>query len=459
MTKSMLRLRWLVRRIGTLLAIFIKFAAFLPILIFMVWFSYKVDISGLFQGELAPRQVANLLLEGQSVSHYEQMDERQVLKVYAQNLTPEQTPDTLAIGSSRVLQLNQGLAGSDSFFNAGVSGAGLMDVMNIFYLFDRADRLPKTLIFEVDPWLFNGVSYDDLNNRADKELFQEFLQLGLGIDSGYEAESQLESWKALLDPAYFQGNVQHYLSKKSEEASDDGSQSDELFRSLNNQDISQLSYSVKQSDGSIYYPLDFRSWDSEQVLAEALRQAGTMESMHGFSAMDEKCTQLFQQFVSYVQSRGVKVIFLLSPYHPFILKHLANNPDGFEGFFAVEPWLRQYAQEQGIAVYGSYHASRVGIPESLFFDGSHCKDEALRLMFPGVEAALSGEQTAYQIEYAATYGESHPELTLEATVGTTGDCVVIDPEWFAAASEKTGYGTPYAAGFEEESIPADNLAA
>ena len=170
----MLRLRWLVRRIGTLLAIFIKFAAFLPILIFMVWFSYKVDISGLFQGELAPRQVANLLLEGQSVSHYEQMDERQVLKVYAQNLTPEQTPDTLAIGSSRVLQLNQGLAGSDSFFNAGVSGAGLMDVMNIFYLFDRADRLPKTLIFEVDPWLFNGVSYDDLNNRADKELFQEF---------------------------------------------------------------------------------------------------------------------------------------------------------------------------------------------------------------------------------------------------------------------------------------------
>ena len=80
-------------------------------------------------------------------------------------------------------------------------------------------------------------------------------------------------------------------------------------------------------------------------------------------------------------------------------------------------------------------------------------------MFPGVEAALAGEQTAYQIEYAATYGESHPELTLEATVGTTGDCVVIDPEWFAAASEKTGYGTPYAAGFEEESIPADNLAA
>ena len=55
--------RFLAIRLLTFAEIGLKFCLFLPILLFMVWFNYKVDVSGLFQGELAPRQVANLLLE------------------------------------------------------------------------------------------------------------------------------------------------------------------------------------------------------------------------------------------------------------------------------------------------------------------------------------------------------------------------------------------------------------
>ena len=95
--------RTLLYRFFTGLEILIKFCFFIPILLFMVWFSHKVDISGLFQGELAPRQAANLLLEGKNVSYYDKMDERQVLQLYAQNL--DKAPDTVALGSSRVLQL------------------------------------------------------------------------------------------------------------------------------------------------------------------------------------------------------------------------------------------------------------------------------------------------------------------------------------------------------------------
>ena len=119
MKKMVSLLRFLAVRILTLLEIGLKFCLFAPILLFMVWFNYKVDVSGLFQGELAPRQVATLLLEGNTVSGYDQMDERQVLEVYAQNL--EEAPETLALGSSRVLQLSGDLVGGGSFFNAGIS--------------------------------------------------------------------------------------------------------------------------------------------------------------------------------------------------------------------------------------------------------------------------------------------------------------------------------------------------
>lgn len=441
MTKGKHYLRFVALRLLTFLEIGLKFCLFLPILAFMVWFSYQVDISGLFQGELAPREVANMLLAGENVSNYEQMDERQVLELYVQNLPEDAAgPETLAIGSSRVLQLSQDLVGTGSYYNAGMSGAGAMDIMNAFYLFDRAGKLPKNLIVEVDPWLFNPNFSQD---RADQELFAEFLQTCLQVDSGYEEPGQLQNWQALLDPAYFQGNVKHYLKQRQtgQAANEDGSQIP--FQPVAGS-LEALDYTVKLADGSIWYPQDFRNWNYDQVMAEALVQAGTIQSMHGFDAMDYYWTNLFEQFIAYVQSRGVNVVFLLTPYHPFIIKHVYNNPQGLGGFFEVEPWIRQYAAKHDIPVYGSYHASRVGIQEPLFYDGIHCKPEALRLIFPGIQAALEGQQTAYETLYQEEYGAQYPELVGDALVGSTADCLVVDETWGAQAAQLTGTGAPYA---------------
>ena len=234
--------RFLAARLLTFAEIGLKFCLFLPILLFMVWFNYKVDVSGLFQGELAPRQVASLLLEGSTVSGYDQMDERQVLEVYAQNLA--EAPDTLALGSSRVLQLSGDLVGGGSFFNAGISGAGPMDIMNIWYLFEREGKLPETLILEVDPWLFNPDP--DINRNADSELFAEFLEKGLGIDADYEEPDTVAVWKALVDPAYFQGNVTYYLKQQKTGAvlTEDGD--DIPFKAVTGS-IESLDYAVKRS--------------------------------------------------------------------------------------------------------------------------------------------------------------------------------------------------------------------
>ena len=76
----------------------------------------------------------------------------------------------------------------------------------------------------------------------------------------------------------------------------------------------------------------------------------------------------------------------------------------------------------------------IGVPESLFYDGLHCKPEALKLYFPGIEAALQGLQTSYEAQYLETYGADNADLVTNALVGTTADCLVVDEEWFAKAS-------------------------
>lgn len=237
----------------------------------------------------------------------------------------------------------------------------------------------------------------------------------------------------LIDPAYFQGNVKYALKQRAtgEATTEDGESIP--FQPVSG-DLDSLDNNVKEPDGSVLYQADFRNWDYDQVMAEVLDQAGTLNGLHGFSQMDPYWTDLFERFIGYVQSKDVNVVFLLTPYHPFIIKHVYNNPQGFEGFFEVEPWLRSFAQEHNIPLYGSYHASRIGVPESLFYDGLHCKPEALKLCFPGIEAALQGLQTSYETQYLETYGADNADLVTNALVGSTADCLVVDEEWFAQAS-------------------------
>ena len=413
-----------------LVSVLVKTAIVLTIPAFMMWFNYTVDVSGLFQGELAPRDVANMLLAGQTVSNYDKMEERKVLELYVKNLPEDKVPDTLALGSSRVMQLNQAIVGG-SYYNGGMSGASFMDIANNWYLFERAGKLPKNLILCVDPWLFNGVSAADLNRKADAELFNEFLTQALGIDNGTEPEEAdpYVLLKALLSPSYFQGNVHHYLDQKDGGMTNEDGSAIPFFPVEG--DISQLDYAIKFPDGSMQYPAAFRNQTGDEVLSGALEQAGTINAMHGFSEMDPYWTDLFDKFIRHVQAQGVNVVFLLTPYHPFIVLHVYNNPQGLEGFFQVEPWLRNYSQALNIPLYGSYHAGRVGIPGELFFDGIHCRGEALQLMFPGIEACLQGMQTSYEVQYLSKYGQEIN--TRNALIGFDAGCTYIDPAWFAAA--------------------------
>ena len=173
----------LARRLLLGTKILFKLALLLPIPIFMVAFSYKVDRSGLFQGDLAPRQVVDLLLEGKDVTNFEQMDERQIVRLYTQNLDPDNVPLAMGVGSSRVLQVTREVADTDSFFNLGVTGDDVRDVMTSYYLCVKEEKIPQVLIWSVDPWVLYG-SEAALDYRADSDLYIEFLQLVFGLETG-----------------------------------------------------------------------------------------------------------------------------------------------------------------------------------------------------------------------------------------------------------------------------------
>lgn len=368
--------------------ILFKLALISPILIFMVVFSYKVDRSGLFQGALGPRTVVDLMLDGYDVTNFEQMDERSVVSLYAQDVPEESAPSVIGIGSSRILQFNSDVINSSSYFCMGVTGADVRDNMTSYYVMVRAGKAPDVMVWSVDPWVLYG-SDKAFDSRADSELYNEFLTKVLGVDTDYEEPDKVELWKALADPAYFQGNMDYYIAVRSGEAITDDDGNEIPFKAVTG-DVYENDASVKRSDGTVLYSKEFREQNQDQILFNAMSACNTFNSLHmeGFTELSETQEKAFDAFIKYAQANGTTVILVLCPWHPYLYDFLLWQEADHQGFLQVENWIRQYAHDNQVPLYGSYDPLRLGMEEMDFFDGLHCKDIGIKRFFPGVPAIL-----------------------------------------------------------------------
>ena len=401
-------LQGLLRRLYFGLKTGVKFLLLAPILVFMVAFSYNVDCSGLFQGALAPRRIVDLMLDGYDVTNFEQMDERQVVQLYAQDVS--EAPEAIGIGSSRVLQFNRENTGVDSFFNMGVTGADVRDNMTSYYKMVSYGKTPKVLLWSLDPWVFYG-SEAAFDERADAELYNEFLTKVLNVPTDYEEPDPVELWRALADPAYFQGNVHYYFKNRGQAVITDEDGNSIEFNPVEGDPYDQTS-TIKRSDGSVLYDVAFRNQTVDQIRAQAATACTTFNSVHieGFDAMSETQMQAFDSFIQYAQSQGTTVILVLSPWHPYLYGYLLTEPDNHKGFFQVENWVRQYAAEHNIPLYGSYDPECIeGLQETDFFDGLHCAGTGIEKFFPGVPQVLSDLQNGTLPDPLAV----HPRTSLQ----------------------------------------------
>ena len=381
-------LKGILRRLYYGIKISFKFLLLCPILVFMVLFSYTVDRSGLFQGALGPRTVVDLMLDGKDVTNFEQMDERSVVSLYAQDVPEESAPRVIGVGSSRILQFNHNVMDTDSYFCMGVTGADVRDNMTSYYVMVREGKTPDVLVWSVDPWVLYG-SEKAFDSRADSELYNEFLTKVLGVQTDYEEPDKVELWKALADPAYFQGNIDYYVSIRSGAAATDDEGNEIPFKAVTG-DVYDNDASIKRSDGSVLYSKEFREQNQDQILFNAMSACNTFNSIHmeSFTELSAKQEEAFDAFIRYAQSNGTTVILVLCPWHPYLYDFLLWQEADHQGFLQVENWIRQYAHDNQIPLYGSYDPLLLGMEEMDFFDGLHCKDTGIQKFFPGVPAVL-----------------------------------------------------------------------
>jgi hypothetical protein len=375
------RLFFFLQHLGWGARLLLAAAAMCPILAFMVWFNYTVDCSGLFHGDVYTREIAAMLLEGQNVDGYESMDERSLTKLTIEQM--ETVPNTVAIGSSRVMQMTCSVAGTQSFYNFGMTGGDFYDMLGTFELFEEKGSLPENVILCVDPWLLNGTGSGD-TARSDRNLYNQFLSERLGESAEYTETDENALWKALISPSYFQGNWKYFLHDR---------KTRQMPKAVSGADYDNSATEIKNCDGSVHYTVSMLNQTPEQTAQYALDMAGTYAWCDGFTEPDAERVRLLKAYISYMQSKGIHVYILLTPMHPIMYEYALTYPDDNLGFLRSEDAIRQIAAETGVPLYGSYNPHILpGIDANTdFFDGVHCTSACLQKFWPGIEAAQENE--------------------------------------------------------------------
>lgn len=397
------------------LRILLGIALLVPIPLLMVWFNQTAAENAAADAVQFERDSALALLDGQTLAKGNQLNERLVLSQLIENL--EEPFDTIAIGSSRVMQLTAELAGVDNFYNCGLSGADYRDIMNIYYQFEKAGKLPENIIFALDPWILNA-DPTKLHSQSDADLFTEFITKRLGYQTGYvpPPEEAEVDYPHLLNPATFQSNLEYAMNEPEETPPD-----------IVTEDFENQPSQLKMPDGTALYPVSYREAGVELSSEWARQEATTFLHMDGYVAPDKDLCLLFHRFIQYVKSQDVNVIFLLMPYNPIVYEYASERTDIYPGFFLTEPWFTEYATMYDIPLYGSYNPFVTDTQGDQFYDGLHVKGEAIPTFFPGVPGVLKAQEKdeAYspwllggpRVQYATAqrlveerYGIAEPEV-------------------------------------------------
>lgn len=352
-----------------------KLLLFVPLLAGMMFVSYRVDPSGLFWGAGFERMVCDYMLQGHYVDGYQQLDGRELNEIYAREC--ETAPQVLINGSSRTLQIDSEFTNGKTLYNAANVGADVYDFFNSYYIFAKEGKEPEIFLMGIDPWIFND-GKENIDERSNKEMFNEFLVEIMGYESAeYTPENPMEKYKALLDPSYFQASVDTYFRNQ------DASNQPEIVpleQVYNNKDI------IKSPDGAIVYDLNFRTRPQETADGDALTASTTdLLRMVDFDQLDPYYTQLFEDFIEYLQAKDIKIVFFLPSFHHYVYWAAQADMAKYHCLFEVEDYIKSTGEKYGIPVYGSYDPDAVGLTNRDFMDGYHMRYESLKKVLPTIE--------------------------------------------------------------------------
>ncbi len=284
--------------------------------------------------------------------------------------------EIIVAGSSRVMNFDHTMFGTDSFYNTGLSESTVYDLLAVAGILDRKGQLPEKMIIGVDAFLFNASHDNDRwKDLEDYEIYmeekianrQEDASRNAETAGGRAAELQVDTGRdnaKWLSLDYFRYNITRLWGRRRFEVDYTTDWETECY--------------LKHYDGSIAYERSLREVDVSEVEALTGQSIGehVVYRLTDYQEIDAESMALFSGLTDYLQSRGVEVIWYLPPYSPMMYNYIESE-EQFRIALQVEDSIRKKASERGIALYGSYDPAGCGLEMGDLYDVYHVKTEKM----------------------------------------------------------------------------------
>ena len=278
----------------------------------------------------------------------------------------KEAKELIVAGSSRVMNFDHDMFGTDSFYKTALSESTIYDLLAVAGILEQNGRMPDKMIIGVDAFLFNASH----NNDRWKELGEYANYMGVVLDGKLEEgnlDPQISTGRdhsKWLSLDYFRYNITLVMDRK-------------RFAVDYTQDWETEQY-LKHYDGSIAYQRSLREVDVKDV-EELTRQSieeQVVYRMTDFHEIDEQSMERFAALVDYLEESGVEVILYLPPYSPMMYNYI-ESAEQYQITFQVEERIRQIATDKGVALYGSYDPAGCGLEMTDLYDIYHVKTEKM----------------------------------------------------------------------------------
>lgn len=344
-----------------------KMLLVLPLGLFVLGVNLWVDPASLFH-QAGKKKMAACMLEGKTTTNLYHHDKRQAMVYYVAGL--KEPKKVLVLGSSRAMVLDASLFPETSFFNAAVPAGDLEDLLASYEIFHEAGKTPGLVILGPEPYMLNGRYTSELYLKDEYE--HALKRLGLAKDNEESFWFRLvdRKYRELLSPDYFQesfGKLPQLIKegRPIPEVTDDPMPE---LRSL-------------RADGSLIFDRRFREAPVEKVNEIAVAYVTRrVPGLTCFPELDAGRKRIFETFVESLLDEGVKVIFLLPPFHPITYDLMMADRE-YRMIPVAQAYFTDFAKKHGIPVYGSYNPKECGCTDADFVDGHHPKPEALMRVF------------------------------------------------------------------------------
>ena len=331
----------------------------------IVFINYFVDASQVITSRMS-EGMARLALKGNIVKVPKNYNERTYQIAVVEQM--HEIPDTIVIGSSRGMFLGSEITGYKRIYNHCVSGACIEDYYAILGLYEQKfSKLPKRIVMEVSPWVFNEYNpesrwlenYKYLSNceRFYKEINHRKLE-----------KKNTEKENPYISLPYFQYNILTIQEKGWKAFSVEPA-------SVSNDKAER----AELPDGTIRYDAKMANPNAERLKkVKETRKGVSYERSDKMKKLGKIQQVEFENLLRYLHAKNTEVVFYLQPFSVTQCKYIYDkntNPV----FKDVETYLVKTGKSSNIKVVGGYNARKFGLTDKLFIDFMHLDKEGTKI--------------------------------------------------------------------------------